>query len=117
MSEQPLSAQDLCADLRALGVGVGQTVFVHTSVRRIGYVIGGPQAATITARHDLDCPSGERSPLAALYELDATVLQDGVREWRTWEELAVDDEDFVAVAEAYAAAGLARQVRARPPCP
>lgn len=34
----------------------------------------GPAAATITAVHDLDSPAGERSPLKALYDLDATVL-------------------------------------------
>ena len=27
----------------------------------------GPNARRITARHDLDCPAGERSPLAVLY--------------------------------------------------
>ena len=38
----------------------------------------GLHAATITARHDLDCPAGERSPLAQLYDLNAKILLLGV---------------------------------------
>ena len=34
----------------------------------------GPNAHRITARHHLDCPAGERSPLAVLYDLDAWAL-------------------------------------------
>jgi aminoglycoside 3-N-acetyltransferase len=36
---------DLVADLRALGMGEGQTLMVHSSLRSIGYVLGG--AATV----------------------------------------------------------------------
>ena len=38
----------------------------------------GPTAATLTARHDLDCHLGDRSPLGALYAADALVLLLGV---------------------------------------
>ncbi|MEV4843463.1 AAC(3) family N-acetyltransferase [Micromonospora matsumotoense] len=38
----------------------------------------GPTAATLTARHDLDCHLGDRSPLGALYTADALVLLLGV---------------------------------------
>ncbi|BBH67681.1 AAC(3) family N-acetyltransferase [Actinoplanes sp. OR16] len=38
----------------------------------------GPAAAEIVGEHDLDCHLGERSPLAALYRLGATVLLLGV---------------------------------------
>jgi aminoglycoside 3-N-acetyltransferase len=38
----------------------------------------GPNAETILANHDLESPLGERSPLAKLYELDATILLLGV---------------------------------------
>ncbi|MFY1682496.1 aminoglycoside N(3)-acetyltransferase [Micromonospora sp. WMMD730] len=38
----------------------------------------GPAAATLTARHDLDCHLGDRSPLGALYAADALVLLLGV---------------------------------------
>ncbi|WP_454296874.1 aminoglycoside N(3)-acetyltransferase [Salana multivorans] len=96
----------------------------------------GPLAETITAVHDLDCPSGERSPMRALYDADGQVLLlgaspakttvlhlaehradwpgkhldsnagpvlvDGKRTWVTYQELAVQDEDFVDVVEAFA---------------
>lgn len=38
----------------------------------------GPLAGEITSRHDLDDPLGSRSPLGALYQLDAKVLLIGV---------------------------------------
>lgn len=42
------------------------------------FVARGPAAAGVVARHDLDDPVGEGSPLAALYEMDAQVLLLGV---------------------------------------
>lgn len=97
----------------------------------------GPAADAITAVHDWDCPAGERSPLAALYDLGALVLllgvgpdkitalhlaehradypgkhevpngaptvEDGVRQWVTWNELWVDDGDFTEVVTAFTA--------------
>jgi aminoglycoside 3-N-acetyltransferase len=164
----PATVSSLVAELQTLGVGLGDIVMAHTSMRAIGWVIGGEQAivdallqsvgpsrtlvmptqswqlcdpaflgedhvleswwpiirhelpaynpahtptrtmgavaelfrtypgtmrsahphrsisanglhaATISARHDLDCPAGERSPLAQLYDLDAKVLLLGV---------------------------------------
>ncbi|WP_405090181.1 AAC(3) family N-acetyltransferase [Micromonospora sp. NBC_01392] len=38
----------------------------------------GPDAATVTGVHDLECHLGERSPLGALYAADALVLLLGV---------------------------------------
>jgi aminoglycoside 3-N-acetyltransferase len=38
----------------------------------------GPDAKDLMSVHDLDCHLGERSPLGALYEADATVLLLGV---------------------------------------
>ncbi|MFT3888405.1 MAG: AAC(3) family N-acetyltransferase [Arachnia sp.] len=230
----PVTGERLVADLRALGLPAGATVMVHTSLRSLGWVIGGaqtvlealrmavgpegtlvmptqswqlcdpallqqaapewwptirdhlplydpavtpsqtmgivaelfrttpgalrsphphrsisaagPNAATITARHPLDSPAGENSPLGALFDLDAWILLlgvtaakatalhlaehratypgkrtipngaamlvDGERRWVTWEELDVQDDDFVDVAAAFAAdTGL---VRTRP---
>lgn len=100
------------------------------------FAANGPAAHRVVARHDLDCPVGERSPLAAPYAEDAQVLllgvgydkstglhlaehrcdyagkhtvrngaplvRDGRREWVTWEELWVTDEDFDAVGRAFA---------------
>lgn len=98
----------------------------------------GPAASGLLARHDLDDPVGEGSPLAALYEADAQVLLLGVgydkctslhlaearsglpvarvpngapvlvegrRQWITFDEPEVDDADFVALGEAFAADG------------
>jgi aminoglycoside 3-N-acetyltransferase len=167
-SGAPVTINSLVAELRDLGVGLGDVVIAHTSMREIGWVIGGeqavvgallqsvgqsgtlvmptqswqlcdpaflgddhipeswwplireqlpaydpaqtptrtmgavaelfrtypgtvrsahphrsisangPHAVRITARHDLDCPAGERSPLAQLYDLNAKVLLLGV---------------------------------------
>jgi aminoglycoside 3-N-acetyltransferase len=38
----------------------------------------GPSAASLMATHDLDCHLGERSPLAALYDANASILLLGV---------------------------------------
>jgi aminoglycoside 3-N-acetyltransferase len=107
------------------------------------FAASGPRAAEIVARHALDSPVGEESPLRGLYNLDARVLLlgaghdkmtalhlaehrceypgkhhvrngapltiDGERRWHQWEELWVADDDFDAVAGAFAAStGLQR---------
>lgn len=41
---QPWTSDDLAGDLRRLGVGPGAVVIVHSSLRSIGFVAGGPQA-------------------------------------------------------------------------
>lgn len=38
----------------------------------------GPRSEQVTAVHDVDSPSGERSPMRALYDLEASVLLLGV---------------------------------------
>ncbi len=43
MSEQPLVTKSrIVADLQRLGLTSGQTVMLHTSVKNIGWVVGGP---------------------------------------------------------------------------
>lgn len=225
---EPATVSSLADDLKALGIRHGDTVMVHTSLRSLGYVIGGaqavldalrlavgeggtlvmptqswqlcdpaflnephvpkrwwpairdhlpaydpartptqtmgavaelfrtqpgtrrsahphrsisangPLAAELTAIHDLDCPAGERSPLSVLYDHGARVLLLGVqankatvlhlaeyrasyaskhvvgnggpvlvegeRRWLTWEEIWVDDHDFIEVVAAFAQA-------------
>lgn len=55
----------------------------------------GPEAHRILAVHDLDSPVGERSPLSALYEGDASVLLLGVGYSKnTSFHLAEDRTDF-----------------------
>ena len=52
----PATISSLVAELQALGVALGDIVMAHTS----------------------NCPAGERSPLAQLYDLNAKVLLLGV---------------------------------------
>jgi len=42
--DRPATVASLCADLRRLGVHDGETVIVHTSLSRLGWVAGGAQA-------------------------------------------------------------------------
>ena len=41
----PHTVDTLAADLRALGLAAGDTVLVHSSLRSVGFVVGGVQAA------------------------------------------------------------------------
>lgn len=43
-STAPATAQSLLADLRALGLGEGDTVLTHTSMSQIGWISGGAEA-------------------------------------------------------------------------
>jgi aminoglycoside 3-N-acetyltransferase len=42
--ERPWTSDDLADDLRRLGVGPGDVLIVHSSLRAIGFVVGGPEA-------------------------------------------------------------------------
>ncbi len=55
--ELPATAESLRADMAALGVAPGMTLLVHTSLSRIGWVAGGPQAV-IMALQELLGPAG-----------------------------------------------------------
>lgn len=57
--DQPLphTAQSLAADLHALGVTAGDVVLLHSSMRSIGFVAGGPQAV-VQALLDVLGPEG-----------------------------------------------------------
>jgi aminoglycoside 3-N-acetyltransferase len=41
---RPLSAASLANDVRALGIGTGELIMVHSSLSALGWVAGGPQA-------------------------------------------------------------------------
>lgn len=53
----PYTAASLGADLRALGLGAGDTVLVHSSARSLGFVAGGVQAV-VQALLDVLGPDG-----------------------------------------------------------
>lgn len=222
---RPVTFDDLVGEFRKIGIGEGQTISVHTSLSKIGWVVGGPEtlirallyvvgptgtlmmpsqtwknldpstgvhweqpeewwpiirenwpaydpevtpaigmgataemfrkwpgakrsnhparsfaavganAEYLVKDHDLENIFGEGSPLDKLYELDGYILLigvghnkntslhlaearadypgkqdvqessaimiDGRREWVTYTTLAVEDEDFIELGEAY----------------
>lgn len=53
----PYTTGSLAADLRALGLGSGDVVLLHSSLRSIGYVVGGTQAV-VQALLDVVGPQG-----------------------------------------------------------
>lgn len=135
----PSQTMGAVAELFRTAPGAQRSPHPHRSITAVG-----PNAERIVARHPLDSPSGEESPLGALVELDAQVLllgvspakitalhlaehrarypgkktvpngvatmSEGTRTWVTWEELDVDDGDFVDVAREFEAeTGLVRR--------
>ncbi|MCP3988553.1 MAG: AAC(3) family N-acetyltransferase [Actinomycetia bacterium] len=116
---------------------------VRGSHPRLSFTGYGPLAEQIVAPHELDAGLGPESPLGRLYESGAKVallgvghgnntslhlaeyltcwpdkrdqlegspiLVDGVRQWVTYHELAVDDSDFELLGEAFAATGAETQ--------
>jgi aminoglycoside 3-N-acetyltransferase len=69
----PTRTMGAVAELFRTYPGTVRSAHPHRSISA-----NGPDAAAITARHDLDCPAGDRSPLAHLYDLNARVLLLGV---------------------------------------
>lgn len=57
MSEQIHTRRTLAAQLRAIGLGAGDSVMVHAALRSVGRILGGPDAL-IEALHDAIGPSG-----------------------------------------------------------
>jgi len=56
-SDQPYTVASIAADLRALGVEAGMTVLLHSSLKKVGWVAGGP-VAVILALEEVLTPEG-----------------------------------------------------------
>lgn len=56
-SERPATRSSIAAELQALGLEAGMTVMVHSSLSRLGFVVGGAQAV-IQALLDVVGPEG-----------------------------------------------------------
>jgi aminoglycoside N3'-acetyltransferase len=88
--QRPLITRSrLVADLKRLGLQQGQVVMLHTSVRAIGWVVGGPDVVIqalldvlgpegtlmwLTKDHPLHYPYGPGSPFAKLCEANGRAL-------------------------------------------
>ena len=63
---EPATVSSLADDLKALGIRHGDTVMVHTSLRSLGYVIGGAGSlGCIAARGRGGWHSGHADPVVA----------------------------------------------------
>ena len=128
----PSQTMGVVAELFRTVPGTLRSAHPHRSI-----TASGPLAELIVARHPLGSPSGEESPLGRLFDVDAQILLlgvtaakatmlhlaehradfpgkstaangvamlvDGQRQWVTYDELDVDDEDFDDVFEAFRA--------------
>lgn len=77
----PVTAAQLTAELRVLGVRPGMTVIVHTSLRSLGWVVGGAQAV-LEALRDAVGPEGTLVMPTQSWQLcDPAFLNDTPPEW------------------------------------
>ncbi|MDF1487300.1 aminoglycoside N(3)-acetyltransferase [Tessaracoccus caeni] len=77
----PVTRSQLVADLRSLGLPAGATVMVHTSLRSLGWVIGGPQTV-LEALRDAVGPEGTLVMPTQSWQLcDPAMLEEAPSEW------------------------------------
>ena len=80
-TSRPVTTDQLVADLCALGVQAGMTLMVHTSLRSLGWVVGGPQAV-LEALRDAVGPDGTLVMPTQSWQLcDPAFLKEAPAEW------------------------------------
>jgi aminoglycoside 3-N-acetyltransferase len=80
-TSEPLTAESLAAGFRACGVEPRQTVIVHTSLRSLGWVVGGAQAYIQALLHTVGSAGTVMMPTQSWRNLDpASGAHQGVPE-------------------------------------
>lgn len=77
----PVTAEHLVADLRTLGVREGSTLMVHTSLRSLGWVVGGTQAVLEALREAVGPDGTLVMPTQSWQLCDPAFLQEAPAEW------------------------------------
>ncbi len=77
----PITKERLVADLRALGLDDGATVMVHTSLRSLGWVIGGAQTVLEALREAVGEAGTIVMPSQSWQLCDPAFLQEAPEEW------------------------------------
>lgn len=81
MTRRPVHRTQLATDLTSLGVTPGMTIMVHTSLKSLGWVIGGEQAV-LEALRDAVGPAGTLVMPAQSWQLcDPAFLRQEPQEW------------------------------------
>lgn len=77
----PVTGQQLVADLNDLGLPAGATVMVHTSLRSLGWVIGGTQTVLAALREAVGPDGTLVMPTQSWQLCDPEMLQEAPAQW------------------------------------
>lgn len=77
----PVTAARITADLLALGVQPGSTVMVHTSLKSLGWVVGGAQAVLDALRQAVGDDGTLVMPTQSWQLSDPAFLKDAPEQW------------------------------------
>lgn len=80
-SSGPITAARIAADLHDLGVMPGSTAMVHTSLKSLGWVVGGPQAVLEALRKAVGSDGTLVMPTQSWQLCDPVVLNEAPEEW------------------------------------
>ena len=93
-----IAADDLCRDLRTLGVAAGTALVVHASLRRIGRVAGGAEGV-IRALMDMLTPEGALMMPAFSGQLSDPA--ESRNRPQTFDPVRTPSQDMGAIAETF----------------